>query len=237
MLIFGIDSCCMSATAALMSDDVMVAETVINHHRTHSQMMMPQIEEMFRLSGTDPNDVDAFAAAVGPGSFTGVRIGVATAKAMAQAADKPCVAVSTLEALAFGSAFFDGIISPLLDARRGQVYNAVFKGGNGSLERICADRALTLDELIAELREGTKNVIFMGDGVLVYRDILRERLGDRAFFATKITALNLGGAVAEIGLECFKNGETIHYSKLVPEYVRLSQAEQERLRQQGKGTK
>lgn len=237
MLIFGIDTCCMSATAALMSDEVMVAETAINHHRTHSQMMMPQIEEMFRLSDTDPNDVDAFAAAVGPGSFTGVRIGVATAKAMAQAADKPCVAVSTLEALAFGSAFFDGIISPILDARRGQVYNAVFKGGNGSLERICADRALTLDELIAELRKGTKNVIFMGDGVLVYRDILRERLGDRAFFAPKITALNLGGAVAEIGLERFKNGETIHYSKLVPEYVRLSQAEQERLRQQGKGTK
>ena len=230
MLIFGIDTCCMSATAALMSDDVMVAETVINHHRTHSQMMMPQIEEMFRLSGTDPNDVYAFAAAVGPGSFTGVRIGVATA-------GKPCVAVSTLEALAFGSAFFDGIISPILDARRGQVYNAIFKGGNGILERICADRALTLDELIAELQEGAKNVIFMGDGVLVYRDILRERLGDRAFFAPKITALNLGGAVAEIGLERFKNGETIHYSKLVPEYVRLSQAEQERLRQQVKGTK
>lgn len=237
MLIFGIDTCCMSATAALMSDEVMVAETVINHHRTHSQMMMPQIEEMFRLSDTDPSNVDAFAAAVGPGSFTGVRIGVATAKAMAQAAGKPCVAVSTLEALAFGSAFFDGIISPILDARRGQVYNAIFKGGNGILERICADRALTLDELIAELQEGAKNVIFMGDGVLVYRDILRERLGNRAFFAPKITALNLSGAVAEIGLERFKNGEIIHYSKLVPEYVRLSQAEQERLRQQGKDTK
>lgn len=230
MLILGIDTCCMSATAALMSEDVMVAETVINHHRTHSQMMMPQIEEMLRLAEIDPRDIDAFAAAVGPGSFTGVRIGVATAKALAQASNKPCVAVSTLEALAFGSQLFDGIVSPILDARRGQVYNALFCGGYGECERLCEDRALALDELLRDPLLRDKNVIFMGDGVPVYKSRIVEVLGERAFFAPKITALNLGGSVAEIGLESFKQGKTVRYSELVPEYVRLSQAEQDKLR-------
>lgn len=231
MLILGIDTCCMSATAALVNDDTMVAETVINHHRTHSQMMLPQIEEMLRLAEIAPRDIDAFAAAVGPGSFTGVRIGIATAKALAQASEKPCIAVSTLEALAFGSALFDGIVSPILDARRGQVYNALFEGGKDGLKRLCEDRALALDELLNEFAVRDGNVIFMGDGVPVCKEKITDVLGERAVFAPKITALNLGGSVAEIGLKRFYEGKSIHYSKLIPEYVRLSQAEQDKLRQ------
>ena len=234
MLIFGIDTCCMAATAALMSEDVLVAQTVINHKKTHSQKMMPQIEEMFRAAELMPSDVGAYAAAVGPGSFTGVRIGVATAKAMAQAADKPCVAVSTLEALAFSSKFFDGIVSPILDARRGQVYNALFEGGKDGLTRICDDRALALDELLQQLKSTNKPVIFMGDATLVFKDEIIAALGEQAFFAPKISNLNLAGAVAEIGLERLKSGETTEYSKLVPSYIRLSQAEREKLEREGK---
>lgn len=234
MLIFGIDTCCMAATAALMSEDVLVAQTVINHKKTHSQKMMPQIEDMFKAAELMPSDVDAFAAAVGPGSFTGVRIGVATAKAMAQAYKKPCIAVSTLEALAFSSYFFDGLVSPILDARRGQVYNAVFKGTNEGMKRLTDDRALSLEDLLAELEQSGENILFMGDGVAVHREQINLTLGEKAFFAPKTTRLNLAGAVAEIGLEKLKNGDVVGYSELVPQYVRLSQAEQDQLRKNGK---
>ncbi len=226
MLIFGIDTCCMAATAALVSDTVMTAQTVINNKKTHSQTMMPQIAEMFRAAEKTPSDADAFAAAVGPGSFTGVRIGVATAKAMAQAANKPCIAVSTLEALAFPAIGFDGIAAPILDARRGQVYNALFDC-RGERKRLCADRALTLDALLDELCGLGEKVIFMGDGVLVYREKICTRLGDAAYFAPRVTMLNLAGSVAEIGLEKFSRGEVVSYDKLVPQYVRLSQAERD----------
>ena len=230
MLIFGTDTCCMAATAALVSEDVLIAQTVINHKKTHSQKMMPQIEEMFRAAEVTPQDVDAFAVAVGPGSFTGVRIGVATVKGMAQAFGKPCIAVSTLEALAFPSFFFGGLLAPILDARRGQVYNAVFKGGNDGMVRITEDRALSLDELLDELKRTGENVLFMGDGVPVHRETLVEVLGEKAVFAPRITRLNLGGAVAELGLEKFRTGDTVEYRDLVPQYVRLSQAEQDRLK-------
>lgn len=229
MIVFGIDTCCMAATAALVNEEVMIAQTVVNKNKTHSQMMMPLVEEMFRASEIEPGMVDAFAVAVGPGSFTGVRIGVATAKALAQASKKPCVAVSTLEALAFSSRMFDGIIAPILDARREQVYNALFQGGKGELTRLCDDRALPLSELLEELREIGKPVLFMGDATLVFKDEIIQSLGDMAHFAPKCTNLNLGGAVAEIGLEKLKNGETMEYGRLVPCYVRLSQAEREKL--------
>ncbi len=229
MLTFGIDTCCMAATAALVNENVLVAETVINRKKTHSELMMPQIENMFRAAEISPSEVDVFAVAVGPGSFTGVRIGVATAKAMAQGVDKPCVAVSTLEALAYASKFFDGIAAPILDARRDQVYNALFECGTSGLTRLTDDRALGLEKLLEEIKALDKNVIFMGDGCLVFRDRIEEVLGERAFFAPKITAMNLGGAVAELGAIKYKEEGGIHYSSLVPSYVRLSQAERDLL--------
>lgn len=225
MLIFGIDTCCMAATAALMNEERMIAETVLNHKRTHSQKMMPQIEQMFRLAETEVQEVDVFAAAVGPGSFTGVRIGVATVKALAQAVGKPCAAVSTLHALAHQAEFFDGIVCPILDARRNQVYNALFHGG-AELRRLCADRALALEELLQELKREGAPVLFLGDGVPVYRAEVEQALGEQARFAPRSLRMNLGGSVAELGLQAALRGETIPYDALLPSYVRLSQAEQ-----------
>ncbi|MBQ2931326.1 MAG: tRNA (adenosine(37)-N6)-threonylcarbamoyltransferase complex dimerization subunit type 1 TsaB [Clostridia bacterium] len=229
MLTFGIDTCCMASTAALCDERVLIAQTVVNRKKTHSEMMMPQIEQMFKAAEIDPSDVDVFAAAVGPGSFTGVRIGVATAKAMAQAVQKPCVAVSTLEALAHSSRFFDGIVSPILDARRDQVYNALFFCKKGTMTRLIEDRALALSDLFAELEELDKNVLFVGDGTLVFEEEIKAALGERAFFAPKTISMNLGGAVAEIGAQKYKNSESVTYDKLVPSYVRLSQAERDLL--------
>ncbi|MBR5152048.1 MAG: tRNA (adenosine(37)-N6)-threonylcarbamoyltransferase complex dimerization subunit type 1 TsaB [Clostridia bacterium] len=226
MLIFGIDTCCMAATAALMDEHKLVAQTVVNHNRTHSQKMMPQIETMFQQAEKEVDEVDLFAAAVGPGSFTGVRIGVATVKALAQAVGKPCVAVSTLEALAFNSTVFDGVICPILDARRNQVYNGLFQGGR-ELVRLCEDRALGIDQLLEELKHTEEKILFCGDGVPAFRDVIEETLGDQCVFASRMQNLNLAGAVAELAL--LGHGEQVSCGELVPQYVRLSQAERERM--------
>ena len=231
MLIFGTDTCCMAATAALMSEDRLVAQTVLNNKKTHSQNIMPMIEFMLDKAEISVNDIDCFAAAVGPGSFTGVRIGVATVKALAFAAKKPCVAVSTLHALAHNVSCFDGIICPILDARRNQVYNALFEGG--SLNRITDDRALSIDSLCDELSETDKKIIFVGDGVPVFEEQIKASLGERAVFALRAVQMNLAASVAEIGIEKYKNGETVSFDELVPQYLRLSQAERERLEREG----
>lgn len=227
MLSFGIDTCCMAATAALAEEGRMIAETVLNHKRTHSQKMMPQVEQMFRQAEVDAADVAVFAAAVGPGSFTGVRIGVATVKALAQAFGKPCAAVSTLHGLAHQARLFGGIVSPILDARRGQVYNALFEtDGRGGLQRLCGDRALALRDLLDELKRMDKPVLFLGDGAAPYHAEVREALGGQAVFPPASLVMNLGGSIAELGLEMARQGLTVEYGQLVPSYVRLSQAEQ-----------
>ena len=232
MLVFGIDTCCMAATAALVAEDRLVAQTVQNNKKTHSQRIMPMIEQMLYQAEIELSDIDCFAAAAGPGSFTGVRIGVATVKALAHAAGKPCVAVSTLQALANNIACFDGIICPIMDARRNQVYNALFKGE--SMERITEDRAISIDDLLSELKETEGKIIFNGDGVAVFADKIKEELGERAVFARRMQMMNLAASVAEIGCDMLERGETIEYTELSPQYLRLSQAERERLEKENK---
>ena len=232
MLILGIDTCSMSSSASVVSEDRMIATFSVNHKKTHSERIMPQIEDMLEAADISIDEIDAFAASVGPGSFTGVRIGVATVKALAQAQKKPCIAVSALEGLATNALNFDGIISPILDARRNQVYNALFESNGKNITRLCADRALPLLELLEDLKKTDRNIMFVGDGVPVFKDIITDSLKDRAFFATLPLVFNQASSIALIGLEKFKNGDTISYEKLVPEYVRLSQAEQEKLRRE-----
>lgn len=227
MKIFAIDTCCMAATSAIVEGNRLIAQTVINHKKTHSQKMMPQIESMFKLSELDIKDIDVFSAATGPGSFTGVRIGVATVKAMAQALNKPCIGVSTLMALANQVNHFSGIICPILDARREQVYNALFKRGEEIPIRLCEDRAIPIEELFEELERVDDEVIFLGDGYFVYKDIISERLGKRAVFPQGFLNMNLAGSVAAVAEYEYSKGNCTSYSELVPSYVRLSQAEQD----------
>lgn len=219
MLILGIDTCCAAATSAIFDGEKLVAQTVINNKKTHSQKIMPQIDGLFSLSDISIEDIDAFAAAVGPGSFTGVRIGVATVKGMAQALGKPCIPVSTLHALAYPLSSYDGIVCPILDARRGQVYNALFKKG----KRICPDRALSLSELLSELKG--ERVIFLGDGAAPYKEEILNTMPN-AEFAPKVISMNLAGSVCEAAYEKFLKGEAVCADELIPSYIRLSQAEQ-----------
>lgn len=228
MLVLGIDTCCMPATSAVYDGEKLVGEAIVNCGKTHSQKIMPQIEALLNSLELKPADIDCFAAAAGPGSFTGVRIGTATIKAMAHAAGKPCAAVSTLKALANNVPYFDGIICPILDARRNQVYTAEFLG-DGTLRRVCEDKAVSLDSLLDELKNMKKKVLFLGDGILVYREEILECLGENAKFAKGNNNLNMAGSVAELGYEALLSGDTISYAELAPNYIRLSQAERERL--------
>ena len=231
MLILGIDTCCMAATTAIMSDDRLVAQVVQNNKKTHSQNIMPMIDFMLSQAEISLKDIDCFAVAVGPGSFTGVRIGVATIKALAHATGKPCVAVSTLNALANNVVPFDGIICPIMDARRGQVYNALFDGQ--SLERITDDRAISMDALCKELESSDKKIIFVGDGLPVHADKINKALGHRSVFAQRMQMMNLAASVTEIGYEKMLLGDVCGYAELKPTYLRLSQAERERLERMG----
>ena len=232
MLILGIDTCSMSSSAAVLDEEKMLAQFSINHKKTHSERIMPQIENMLNAADIKIDDIDAFAVSVGPGSFTGVRIGVATAKGFAQSLNKPCIKVSALHGLCENVSFFSGLICPILDARRNQVYNAIFESKNGQIKRLCADRALSVSALMAELKESNKDIMFVGDGVPVFRETLTKELEEKAFFAPLPLMFNQAASVAAVGIDEYKNGNFTDYSELVPEYIRLSQAEQEKLRKE-----
>ena len=161
MKILALDSTAVTAAVALCDGKKLVASYTLNNMNTHSETLLPMVESVLKLSGWTTGDIELFACSEGPGSFTGVRIGAATIKGLAFAKNVPCIGVSTLEALAYNLKFCGGIVCPLMNARRGQVYNALFEGG----ERLCEDRAISAEELAKSLENETKNIWFCGDGV------------------------------------------------------------------------
>lgn len=222
MNILAIDSCSAVATGAVLCDGILAAEFVINNDKTHSVKLLPQIENMIKSVDMDFADIDVFAVTEGPGSFTGQRIGIATAKAQAHGVNKPLRMVSSLMAMAYNVPYFDGLICPIMDARRGQVYNAVYKWDNGKLITVEADRALALTELLEEVKD--KKTIFLGDGVAPFCHTIKEVMGDNAYFPPEHLVHLRGGSVAMCALE---NSENITYAQGVPKYLRPSQAERE----------
>jgi tRNA threonylcarbamoyladenosine biosynthesis protein TsaB len=145
MKILSLDTTAEVCTAAICEDKRLIAEMTVNTGNTHSQTLLPVVEQLLKISETSFDDIDCYACSTGPGSFTGVRIGVATVKGIAYGKNKPCISVSTLEALAYNLIGFDGIICPVMNARRNQVYNALFECKNSKLTRLCEDRALLID--------------------------------------------------------------------------------------------
>lgn len=228
MRILAIDTSSAVASAAILEDNKLVAEYILNNKKTHSQRIMPMIEELMHDSELTVEDIDIFAAAYGPGSFTGLRIGVATAKALAHAVNKPMVEVSTLEGIAFNAVYSDLLLCPIMDARRDQVYNAVYKAENGTLKEVIAPRAVSLEECVNELIEKKEKVLFMGDGVAVHREKIKELMGSQAEFAMPPFLNQRAGSVAQIAYAKALNGETVSYLEFAPFYLRKSQAERER---------
>lgn len=224
MKILAIDSCSNVATGALVEDEVLIGQFSLNNKTTHSTKLLPQIEYMMKNADTNFADIDLFAVTIGPGSFTGERIGVATAKALAHAVNKPIVGVSALKSMAYNFKYTDYLICPIMDARREQVYTATYRWENDELVTIKEDRAMALDDLLSEIGEDT---IFLGDGVPVFKDKITEKLGNIAHFAPANLLHINGGGVAEAGKNEYKKGNAKDYGSLVPTYLRLSQAERE----------
>lgn len=226
MLILALDSTAIVASVALCRDDKPIASFTVKNGNTHSETLLPMVEAVLKSAGVAPSEIDLFACSAGPGSFTGVRIGTATIKGLAFGQNKNCLGVSTLEALAENLVPFDGIICPVMNARRGQVYNALFRYENGALTRLCEDRALSVTELAAELAAMGLPFALCGDGVAEFKRLAPDSA------PVSVSALledQCAVSVAKVALRRANSGESGTDADLVPVYLRLPQAERERL--------
>ena len=224
MKILALDCTATVCSVALCEDETPVALYTLNNGNTHSESLLPMIETVLRHAHLSVSDVDLFACTEGPGSFTGVRIGCATIKGLAFDRQKPCIGISTLEALAENLQGLDGLLCPVMNARRGQVYNALFRFENGAIQRLCPDRAIALTELDKELA-GETTVRLCGDGYeLAVSALTQASLTPTPSFLIPQNA----GSVARCALRAYQTGKSGTDSSLKPTYLRLPQAERER---------
>lgn len=227
MNILALDSTAEVASVSVCRDEKPLAIYTVNSGNTHSRTLLPMIEAALDHSGLTVDDIELFAASEGPGSFTGVRIGAATLKGLAFGRDLPCVGVSTLEALAYNLIGFDGLICPVMNARRAQVYNAVFMGDGISVKRLTPDRAIAISELETELESmGANKIYLVGDGY----DVTKKGFSRLQTTETPhILRCQNAYSVAMCALREYKNGNFKTDSEVTATYLRLSQAERERL--------
>lgn len=227
MKIVGIETSTLVGGVALLDDETLVAEYTLNVALTHSERLLSVLDQLLAATGTGLAEVDGLAVAVGPGSFTGLRIGLSTAKGLAFATGKPLVGVPTLDALARTLPFARHPVCPILDAKKGEVYACLYRTDRGEVERLWEYVSLAPAELSRRL-DGP--VIFLGDGVAAYRELLERELGPAALFAPPGGRVPSAAAVAELGLRALRAGETADPAALTPLYVRPSEAELARAR-------
>lgn len=227
MNILAIDSSGLVASIAILRDDTLAGEYTFNHKKTHSQTLLPMLDEVVKMLEFDINSVDAIAVAAGPGSFTGLRIGSATAKGLGLALNKPIISVSTLEGLAYNLYHVKGLICPIMDARRNQVYTAIYRFDADEMIEVLEPSAISIDELKEKLSTIEEDVTFVGDGIPVFQEQLKESLGDRCYFAPPHLARQRAGAIACLGGRYMREGKIESAREHKPVYLRLSQAERE----------
>lgn len=234
MKILGIDSCTKACGASLYEDGKITASFTVNNALTHSQTLLPTIKNMLNEANLELKNMDYIAVSVGPGSFTGIRIGLATAKGLAHSNDIPMIGVSTLESLAYNIPYFEGIICPCLDARRNQVYNALFKFEDGVLRRLTPDRAISASDLTEELKAYNETIAFIGDGSHIGYNSAKDVLKS-VHISANLNFVNSASvcmaAANELTLCTFR---PLQYNEINPVYLRLSQAEREKLEKEGK---
>lgn len=227
MKILAIDASGIVASVAIASEEEIIAEYTIKHKKTHSQTLLPMIDRVLKFAEIDLKDIEYVAVTVGPGSFTGLRIGAATAKGLTQALNIPIVSVSTLEALAYNVFQSDKLICPIMDARRNNVFSAVYKRENESLEIVIEPKAFSIEELVNKLNEINKEVIFVGDGISVQKDYIRNNLRVDFSFAPIYAREQKASSVVGVALEKIKFNKTVLSKDFKPIYLRKSQAERE----------
>ena len=228
MKILALETSAKSVSAAVTENGAVLASAYQNRGLTHSVTLMPLIDGMLRTAGLSLDDIGLIAAANGPGSFTGLRIGVSAAKGLAWAKELPCCGVSTLAAMARTAADLQGLIIGAMDARRQQIYHALFRGENGSVLRVTQDCAVSLEELASLLRDMPEEKLVVGDGAALCADYL-STAGIPCRMADEHHRMQSAVGVALCAEEMAARGETVTAQQLEPMYLRLSQAERERL--------
>ena len=228
MKILAFDSTAKAASAAVCENEKLLALYNVDNGLTQSELLLPMVENLLASLKLDYSDISIFATSVGPGSFTGVRIGVALLKGIAFGRDAACIGVSTLEALAENAKGLDGIIVPVMDARRNEFYNAIFKCEGKDLQRLTPDRAISADELSHELSQYNEKIYLVGDGYDVARKLLSER-GVKLSETPVLLRNENAYSIASVALKKYNNGEITTDTEIMPTYLRLPQAERERL--------
>ncbi len=224
MLICSVDSSATPASVCLLEDDKIIAEYYLNTGFTHSQTLMAMLESVLKISGKSADDIDLYAVNSGPGSFTGVRIGVSAVKGMAYALDKPCVEVSTLESMAYNLLGSHTIVCGCMDARRRQVYHGLFRVDGDKVERLCDDTAIAVNDLLSGLPDH-EEIILVGDGA----ELVDQSTDDPLItLAPPNLRYQRASSVALAAVEKYNRGEVVSPAALMPRYLRLSQAERER---------
>lgn len=228
MRILGIESSSLVASVAVVTDDLLTAEYTVNFKKTHSQTLLPMIDEMMKLLEIEPETVDAIAVSGGPGSFTGLRIGSATAKGLGLALGKPLIHVPTVDAMAYNLYGSAALICPIMDARRNQVYTGLYRYEE-KFEIVKEQCPMDMGALAKELNSRGEKVIFLGDGVPVYKEQIIELLTVPFDFAPAHMNRQRAGAVAALGAIYYQEGKIETAAEHGPDYLRKSQAERERL--------
>ena len=218
MKILGIDTSTPIGSVGLIDGERFVAEHTLSIVKAHSSRLMPAIDQILKWADLTAHDLDACAVGIGPGSFTGIRIGVGTVKSLCYALKKPIIGVSTLEAIAYNLRYTDKLICPILDARKDEVYGAVFRGGE-SLVRQSDDLCVPIETLLSQIDDPA---IFVGDGLQRYAPVVKEQFGDNVPLADPIFNVPRGASIARIGYNQLLNGESDDYFSLTPNYVRDS---------------
>lgn len=232
MKILGIDSSGLTASVALVEDDVAIAEYTVNYKKTHSQTLLPMLDEIIKMTEQDLGTIDAIAVATGPGSFTGLRIGSATVKGLAEALQKPIAAVPTVDGLAYQMYGTDKVICPLMDARRNQTYTGLYEfvkeNENYCMRTLLEQCAVPLDEIMEQVNRLNREVIFLGDGVPVFEEQLKEKISVPYSFAPAFCNRQRAAVIAVLGMHYYEEGKLQTAVEHAPDYLRLSQAERER---------
>lgn len=228
MKLLALDSSGMVASVAIVTEDALLAEYTVNYKKTHSQTLLPMLDEIVRMLELDLSEVDGIAVAAGPGSFTGLRIGSATAKGLGLALNKPIIAVPTLDSLAYNLFGTNKLICPLMDAKRNQVYTGLYEFRGNQFNILKAQTAVAVEEMIEEINLLGREVIYLGDGTSVYKEILQEKTRFGYQFAPIHLNRQRAGAVGALGIQYYLNNKIETAEQHEPVYLRLSQAERER---------
>lgn len=224
MLVLGIETSSTSASVALLDEGQLLGEVLVNSTKTHSQKLMPIVDQLLKNCDVRVKDLDLIGVATGPGSFTGVRIGISTAKGLAHPFNIPLVEVSTLKAMAYNAVNVKSLICPIFDARRDQVYTRVMAWNNGVVETIIEDENCLIDDLLDQLKALDQPVTFVGDGIFKFESLIRDSLGEMALMAPQNARMPRGSSVAQVAFDA-STSDRKKYDNVKANYLRKSEAE------------